>query len=178
MSQNLAIDTDSLLEELEESIPQGRPLPTRAEPDAFDELDDLLQESLDEVSAKKQYAEDLKARKRNFTGMSAEEAAFCNSRMQAFEQARIWRPVKNLAVFTQFECTNCHDTKRVFTRWMLQEKSRTNATARRWETVAEAKANLPTEAAMETRKTSICTSCAPMLGIDTHGARTLSEVLQ
>lgn len=179
MTQPLPVDTDSLLDELEESIPQGRALPTSSpEEDVFDELDELLQESLDEVATKKQYAEDLKARKRNFTGMSAEEVAYCNSRMQAFEQARIWRPISNLAVFTRFECLNCHDYKTVFTRWMLREKSRLNATAQRWETVDTPKDHLPTDAAIEVRKTSICTSCAPMLNIDTHGAKPLQEMLK
>lgn len=143
----------------------------------FSDLDELLAESMSEAEEKLQYAEDLKARKRGFTGMSKEEVDFCNSRMQAFEQARIWRPIKNLAVFARIECA-CGESRLIFGRWMQQQVSRTNPTARRWDTVPAANKHLPTESAYEVRKTPICPVCAVMQDIDTHNAVSLLEAMK
>lgn len=173
-----AIDSDRLLEEIEESMPQGQPNTTRFVADALDDLDQLLEESLEGSREREQYQADLKARKRGFTGMSADEVAFCNSRMAAFEQARVWRPVENLAVFTRFKCL-CGQDKLVFTRWMQAQQSRTNATSRRWDTVMAQLPGIPTRCAEELRAVDICPVCAvASRGLDLHNMVKLQEVLK
>lgn len=175
------LNSDQLLSELDESIPQGVPNATRHEQDASDglgSLDELLADSMSDQEERAQYIADLKVRKRGFAGMSKEEVDFCNSRMQVFERERIWRPVANIAVFALFKCENCLSEKRVFARWMQQQASRTNATARRFDTVREPIKSLSTITAEEVRKVQLCTSCAHQFDLDTHGAVSLEEVLK
>lgn len=168
--------SDQLLAELEDSLPQGVPNATRF--DDTDPLEELLAESLSADAERAQFQSDLKARKRGFVGMSAAEVEFCNSRMQAFEQARVWRPIENLAVFARFVCMGCSSERLVFTRYMQAQASRTNPTARRWDTVIKPNAAVPTRCAVERRLTPICPSCAPQAGLDTHTMVDLQEVLK
>ncbi len=169
--------SDQLLDELGESLPQGVPNATRFEDD-FSELDDLLQDSVSAMEEKAAYQADLKARKKNYIGMDAAETAACVARMQAFEQARMWKPVENLAVFARYICTDCFTEKLVFTRYMQAQTSRTNPTARRWDTVAQPNKHLPTRTAVERRLVPTCPSCAVLAGLDTHTMVDLTEVLK
>jgi len=156
-------ETDQNDEELEQS--------------GLEELDELLDESLQADREKKKYQEDLKARKRNFSGMSAAEVAFCNSRMAAFEVARIWRPVENLAVFTRFICQACGDDKLIFTRYMQAQIAYHNPATKRWATIDKPTSTLPTRTAVEERQVPLCAKEAVMMGLDTHTMLALSEVL-
>jgi hypothetical protein len=191
--------SDDLLRDLEESIPQGVSNSTEFS-DVFDELDDLtlrptdkpaksdvsdpfadlegfLSESLDQDKVRSQHKLDLAARKKGFQGMSKAEVDFCNSRMQAFELARIWRATENIAVFTRF-CCSCGQDKLVFTRWMQAQVSRVVATTKHWDTVAKPIEGLPTTVAFEERKVDLCAVCAVQRDFDTHNMKPLAEVLK
>lgn len=181
---------DDLLAELEDSLPQGVPNSVQFEADDEDDstllkpvddfmdLEDLLDSAMKEQHERERYQLDMKARKRSFSGMTPEEVAFCNSRMAAFEAARIWRTELNVAVFATVTCLNCGDTRRIFSRWMIKQQSRVTATTKRLMPAPKPTANVKTIAAEEPRNSAICPSCAMLEGIDTHGAVKLSEVLK
>jgi hypothetical protein len=172
-------NSDQLLADLEESMPQGRANSTQfadTDEDDFDSLDALLADSLTTAAQERQYQLDRKARKANFTGMSREEVEFCNSRMAAFEMAREWIADKALAVFARYNCTNCLDTKTVFTRYMEHHKHRRNPTASRWLAVQSTKFH--PEAVYEDRSVAMCTTCAPKANVETHSMRTLQEAMK
>ena len=172
-------NSDQLLADLEDSMPQGVANSTQFADDSddlFDSLDALLAESVTTAEQERQYALDRKARKSNFTGMSKQEVDFCNSRMAAFEMAREWIGDKSLAVFARYTCTNCLDTKTVFTRYMEHHKHRRNPTAHRWLAVTSTKFH--PEAVFESREVPMCVSCAPMADVDTHSMRTLQEAMK
>jgi len=177
---NLPIDSDSLLADLDESLPQGVANSTQvADPlDQLDPLAELLLESMSDAQEREAYKADLKARKRGFINMSKEEVDFCNSRMQTFEQARMWKPVENLAVFARFVCTNCNSEKLVFSRWMMAMKSRTNPTTRKWDTVLKPNQHVLTRTAVDRRLVPLCPSCAVAEGLDTHTMIDLQEALK
>lgn len=124
----------------------------------FAELDSLLAKAEDRIEAEAQYKLDREARKRDFVGMSAEEVAFCNSRMHAFEMARIWKPTHAISVWQQFCCTNCGQKRMVFSRYMEHHQSRTNATTHRWLTVAETK--MEATPVREEREVPTCPRCS------------------
>lgn len=167
-----------LLRELEESIPQGRVNSTRpTAADDFDDLDAMMEETLGIDRKEKEYQEDLKQRKRGFSGMSKEEVAFCNSRMAAFEAARIWFPRRNIAVFTKFTCSNCGDQAMMFSRWMQEQQSRREKTSWRWTPAAEPSPSLPNISAYEERPTALCVYCARIAGIETHELVKLDNIL-
>jgi hypothetical protein len=175
-------NSDQLLQDLEDSMPQGVANSAEYEEDSDDgglsELDDLLNDSLSEAREREQYQADLKARKRNFNGMSKEEVDFCNSRMAAFEAARIWRPTANIAVFARITCKNCGDSKRIFSRWMQKQQSRTTATSRRVVTLPGPTKSLPNIVAEEQRVSAVCPTCAYLLDLDTHNPMTLQEAME
>ena len=153
----MTFDSDALLAELDESIPQGRPNTTRHEND-FDDLDDLLKESLAAIEDKKQYEADLKARKRNFVGMSKEEVDFCNSRMAVFEAARIWETQHAISIWAQYHCTNCERDRMVFSRLMEFQQSRHNKTTNRWITVPST--TFEAMPVKEIREVPVCPRCS------------------
>lgn len=152
------INSDELLAGLDESIPQGVPNATQAEDDDPFGLNALVQESLEEVHTRAQYEADLKARKRNFVGMSKEEVDFCNSRMAAFELARIWEADDAISVWFHFTCENCGNQRMVFSRLMEHQQSRTNKTTHRWVTVTETK--FEATPVKDTRTTPTCARCS------------------
>lgn len=145
--------------------------------DDFADLDEDLAKAMQSVEEEQQYKKDLAAKKRGYAGFSKEEIDFINSRMAAFEEARLWRPLRNIAVFTTFRCGGCGDTKRLFTRWMQEQRSRLNAGNRRWITTPSRNEKVETIVADDERQTDICTSCAPKI-MDTHNSRPLNEVLR
>lgn len=171
-----AVNSDQLLQELDDSIPQGVPNSTRpAIDDDFAALDDLLSESLESINAKAQYDADLKARKRNFVGMSKEEVDFCNSRMAAFEAARIWEPQHAISVWQQFCCENCGNQRMVFSRYMEFHQSRSVATTNRWITVPSTKMEaMPVK---EVRDVPTCPRCSEW-ELDPRLMTDLKEVLE
>ena len=169
--------SDQLLADLDEPLPQGVPNATRLADD-FSELDDLLADSVSAMEEKEAYQADLKARKKNYIGMDVQETAACVARMQAFEQARIWKPLENLAVFARYVCTECSSEKLVFTRFMQAQVARNNPKLRRWDTVQKPLTHLPTRCAVERRVVPLCPSCAVLQGLDTHTMVDLTEVLK
>lgn len=175
----IAINSDQLLADLDDDdLPQGVSNATQFEPEEVDPLEELLAEVMSDAAERAQYQDDLKARKRSFVGMTKEEVDFCNSRMQVFDQAKTWKPVRNLAVFTRFHCLDCGEVKLVFTRFMQAQVSRTNPTAKRWDTILKPDAEVPTVTAVERRDTSICPVCAVGKGLDTHSMIDLQEALK
>lgn len=176
--------SDDLLAELEDSIPQGIPNDTghrRRATDpvsddlGLDSLDALLQESTDAQQAEAQYKADREAQKRNFTGMSREEVEFCNSRMRAFEMARVWEPSHAIEVWQRFCCLGCGRDRMVFSRYMEFHKHRHNATTSRWVTVKETKLPEPTPV-REDREVPVCPRCSPWQ-LDPRELTTLEEAL-
>lgn len=180
---NEALEGANLLAELEESIPQGVPNDTgfrRRATDAkvedldFAELDAMLAKAEDRIEAEAQYKLDVAARKREFVGMSKEEVDFCNSRMHAFEMARIWEPTHAISVWQMFCCTNCGRDRMVFSRLMEHHKSRVNATTHRWLTVATTKMEaMPVK---EIREVPTCPRCSEW-DLDPRLMSDLKEVL-
>lgn len=175
-------NSDKLLAELEDSIPQGQPNATAyaaddaADDPDFGDLEALLHDSLQDERAKAQHKKDLEARKRGFVGMSAEEVAFCNSRMEAFEMAREWEARASYAVFQRFCCTNCGSVKTVFSRYMELHRHRRNPTARRWLAVQDTKFH--PECVVEERTVPLCVDCGPREDLDTHNMRPFAEILK
>lgn len=139
---------DDLLAELEESIPQGVSNDTghrrRAE-DALEVegdllgLDALLVESVEARDAEAQYKADRESARKGFAGMSKEEVDFCNSRMAAFELAKIWSPEYAVSVWNVYQCACGAKPRTVFSRYMEFHRSRVKDTTTRWLTVKETK---------------------------------------
>lgn len=171
-----SIDPRALLQELEDSIPQGRPNATRFEnDDPFAELNLMVDEAMRTTAAEAQYAQDLKAKKTGYQGLTKEEVDFCNSRMAAFEAARIWKPIRNIAVFTKFVCSNCNDQSLLFSRWLQEQQGRVQKTSKRWTPVKEPTKELPNVSAVEERLGGLCIYCASIAGINTTGLKPLQE---
>lgn len=162
MNSQVSPNSDELLRELEESIPQGQPMSTQPIEDEEDEgfaaLDALLDESLGAVREKAQYEADLKMRKRGFHGMSKEEIDFCNSRMAVFEAARIWETQYAVSIWTLFQCQNCKRDRMVFSRLLEHQQSRHNAATRRWVTVN--KTTFEATPVKELRPVPTCPRCS------------------
>jgi DNA-directed RNA polymerase subunit M/transcription elongation factor TFIIS len=169
------VDADALLSELGESMPQGQPSATAA-PDDLSDLDELLDESMETVRAKAQYEADLKARKRNFVGMSREEVEFCNSRMAAFELARIWELQYTISVWAIYECQKCGRERMVFSRLMEHQVSRNNAKTTRWVMVEKTDPEAEQYAVKEIRQVPTCPRCSEY-ELDPRMMTDLKEVL-
>lgn len=161
---------DNLLQELEESIPQGVPNATRHEGDGvnygrrasdldleFASLDSLLNESMEKRQLEDQYKRDRESRSKGYSGMSKEEIDFCNSRMHAFEMAREWDADYALAVFVQNTCLVCGSARTVFSRLMEHHQHRRVRTTQRWLVVASTKVNI--SPCVEEREVPMCVDC-------------------
>lgn len=164
-------DSDALLADLEESIPQGVASSTnygRRASDTVDSdllsLDALLQESMQDKLAKEQYKKDRAAAARGYVGLSKEEVEFCNSRLRAFEMAREWDVDRAIAVFAHYHCQQCDTARIVFSRLMEHHKHRHNPTAHRWVTVE--KTNIKElQPVLEDRPVPMCTTCMEQFDI-------------
>lgn len=174
---------EALLAELEDSIPQGVPNDTghrrRAEdvvvdPD-FQDLDDLLTQSVTTQQAEAQYKADREAARKNFAGMSKEEVDFCNSRMRAFEMAKVWDAKYAISIWAIYECQNCDRQRMVFSRLMEFHQHKTVATSNRWITVAETKCE-DVYPVKEIRPVPTCPRCSEW-ELDPRQMTDLSEVL-
>jgi hypothetical protein len=183
MNLNDLPDGNDLLADLQESIPQGVPNDTgyrRRATDAvtedteLDSLDALLQESVGAREAEDQYKLDRAAAKRGFSGMSKEEVDFCNSRMHAFEMARVWTPTHAIGVWQRFCCTNCDQKRMVFSRYMEHHQSRVNPSTHRWVTVKETK--MEATPVREDREVPTCPRCSEW-ALDPRDMAELKEVL-
>jgi hypothetical protein len=187
MSQNPGFKPldDLVLDELEESIPQGVPNDTgmrrrlddeQEQPDA---LDMLLAESVTAVEAETQYKRDRAAKAKGFTGLSKEEVEFCNSRMAAFEMAREWDADRAIGIYSKFSCAQCGRYSLVFSRYMEHHKHRRNPTAFRWITVREPAAQFQDdlELVREDRTVATCEDCDGVAGQEDEMME-LKEVLK
>ena len=177
-----AVDSDSLLAELSDSIPQGVPNSTFSDPaeaDPFAALEELLVESTQALRDKAQYDLDLKARKRGFQGMSQEEVDFCNTRMAVFEMARQWEADKAIGVFVRFTCGSCGNYTVAFSRWMEHHNHRFNPTAKRWIAVSELREQFHESVtfAREDREVDTCEDCEEVADA-LEELPTLEEVLK
>lgn len=176
---------ERILAELEDSIPQGQPNDTGLRRRAddiqdvesdFADLDQFLADSLHQVDQDKQYKADRKAAANGYSGMTKEEVEFCNSRMRAFEMARVWEADKTIAVFRRYCCDTCGQYLTVFHQYMEHHKHRHNATASRWISTLEAK--FPPEPVLEVEEVPFCQSCAASeYGISLRNMRSLEEVI-
>ena len=158
---------DPLLQELEDSMPQGVPNSTRPANDDPDDdfaaLDQLLSESTTAAEAEAQYKKDRESLRRGYAGLSREEVAFCNSRMHAFEMAREWDVEAAYAVFVQHTCMKCGTARTVFSRLIEKHQHRRVATTKRWLVVSETK--LPLQVAVEERELAMCLDCMGDYGL-------------
>lgn len=158
---------DDLLQELEDSIPQGRandtglvlPVDTDLPEGEVDVLDMLLNESLAQVRAKEQYKKDREAAKRGYVGLSKEEVEFCNSRMRAFELAREWDADRCVAVWTQFVCAQCDTGQTIFTNLLEHWQHRHVRSTQRWVQVTETKVE-NIESVVKQVTLPMCLDCA------------------
>ena len=166
---NEANPPQDLLQELEESIPQGVPNDTgfrrraddpQPEPDV---LDVLMAESMEAVEAQAQYKRDREAQKRGFVGMSKEEVEFCNTRLRAFEMAREWEADRAIAVFVGYVCERCDTARVIFSRLMEHHNHRFNRTAHRWITVKDTKLTATT--VYDQVDVPMCGDCLEDLGL-------------
>jgi thiol-disulfide isomerase/thioredoxin len=125
--------SDDLLNELEESIPQGVPNATRPAPvDDFADLESLLQDSMKDKREREQYQKDREMARKGYAGLSKEEVEYCNSRMRAFELAREWDVAEAIVVFQQFYCPHCDKARTIFSRFMERHQHRFVKSTSRW----------------------------------------------
>jgi hypothetical protein len=171
---------DKLVQELEESMPQGVPnsvRPATTLDDDFAGLDDLLAESMEKKNAEDQQKRDREAARKGYPGMSKEEVEFCNSRMRVWEMQREWDADDCIAVFQHFHCLHCDTARVVFSRLMEHHQHRFVKTTSRWVTVKESKIEART--VLEDREVPMCVDCMEEFDFEPIGEDTpwLPDVL-
>lgn len=144
-------DSDEDFADLESLINPKPPVP-----DGLDELEELLGEAMaQKVEADR--VKEARLRAKSGYGNSAEDLA----RIKAWELAREWVAVANVAFFERNEC-NCGKHHTVFHSLMLRQVGRINPKNIRWtafadtDTVSKA---LPKETAVRVSKVPFCQCC-------------------
>lgn len=152
-------DGDEDYAELEQLINPGKPVPDADDPEeGFDELEELLGEAMKE----KQLGETVKqARARAKSGyqLGADDLA----RIRAWELAREWLPVANVALFHRYACA-CGNHQTVFEGRMLEQRHRIQRTSNRWTAQATEQPGLPKKTAIRKSTVPMCQRCTADAG--------------
>lgn len=127
----------------------------------FDALEALLAESL-QVAAQKESTAAAKARLARDSGSAAERAEDA-ARVAAWEAAREWSLVANVAMFTRTVC-ECGSAHEAFAGLFARETHRTLGMSQRWRRADEADAAMPNEVAMREASAPMCADCAERKG--------------
>jgi thiol-disulfide isomerase/thioredoxin len=158
--------SNDLLNELEESIPQGVPNATRPAPvDDFADLESLLQDSMKDKREREQYQKDREMARKGYAGLSKEEVEYCNSRMRAFELAREWDVAEAIVVFQQFYCPHCDKARTIFSRFMERHQHRFVKSTSRWLTVKSTELE-EVLTVLEDRTVAMCLDCMEEFGYE------------
>ena len=126
--------------------------------DGFGDLDALLGEAMAERSLS-QSVIDARKRAKGGYALSQDDQA----RIRAWELAREWLPVANVALFHRYQCA-CGKHSTVYEGLMLEQKHRNNKTANRWTTQDASVANLPNRTAIRKSPVPVCPACAEPKG--------------
>ncbi len=134
----------------------------------MDELELLLQESVNLQTEKKKVAEAQKRRKQVF-GVTASERAEDAERIAAWEAAHVWRSEAAVARFLEQECLHCGDCQYLFSGLLERQSSRTAQRmdrAKRWIAVDTINPDLPKETMLVRREVDFCMECVEEHGFD------------
>lgn len=163
---------DKDFDELEELARESTRTITAKQVSSLDDLDTLLQESIairDDADNGALYRKQIAK-----GGMTKEELAHIEWKLQEWESRREWETVANVALFRQTTC-ECGAIHEHFVGLYYRQNHRTMKTAKR---LVAAKQNLndvvvtaqlaavPNEAIHETRHAAMCCYCARMKGFD------------
>ena len=156
-ADDAAIDEEmeALIAEADEE--EAAPAPT-SDPDDLSDLDALLGEAMAERTTAQSVADARKKAKGGYA-LSADDLA----RVRAWELAREWLPVMNVALFHRYQCA-CGKHNTVYEGLMLEQRHRNNATANRWTTQENADAKLPNRVAIRKSQVPVCPACANSKG--------------
>jgi hypothetical protein len=138
--------------------------PKPAKPDAddpdegFDELEELLGEALKEKALGESVAK-ARAKARSGYKLADEDLA----RIRAWELAREWLPVANVALFHRYACA-CGNHQTIFEGRLLEQRHRTQAASNRWTSQASEQPGLPRKTALRKSLVPMCQRCSAASG--------------
>ena len=168
---------DTLAEVEQEAVEQEERTIVASEVKDLEDLDSLLKESLEIQSSKsdgERYRQQLKR-----GGMSKEETALIEQKLQEWESRREWQTVANVALFRNTTCS-CGNWHSHFVGLYYRQVHRTLPNTKR---LVAAKQNLndvvvtaeiatiPNEVLHETRETSMCAACAISKGFNIYQSK-------
>ena len=153
------ITGDADFAELEALINPDKPKPDADDPDeGFDELEELLGEALKE-KALGEYVAKARAKARSGYKLADEDLA----RIRAWELAREWLPVANVALFHRYACA-CGNHQTIFEGRLLEQRHRTQAGSNRWTSQASEQPGLPRKTAIRKSLVPMCQRCSAQVG--------------
>lgn len=146
--------------------------------DETQELDDLLEESLEEsddplnellaesLAATREALEAKAARERRKRGgQSAEQQAEDAERIRRWELAHEWKAIANVALFERYTCA-CGRHQTIFRQLMTRQQHRHLRDSQRWQQADAALADLPNEVVVQKWETPMCPACSPQVGFE------------
>lgn len=136
----------------------------------FDDLDDLLTESVGLVKEAKAVKEGKLSLKRSGSVMDATERQFIEAKVAEWEARHTWKTIELVAVFRRQQCA-CGTAHKTFSHFMHHQQHRSDAFAQRWVSAAygvEASpdSELPKAVAYTDSIVPICEYCAEHGGFD------------
>jgi uncharacterized membrane protein YecN with MAPEG domain len=134
---------------------------TQSAADSFGSLDDLLQESMQVVIARKE----LKAARPKLTDqrVGSPERKEIEAKIREWEQASEWKPAAVTAMFLTQVC-RC-GTQSIHFKGLFQRQSHRTSTLSRWIlTSTPAHLNLPKEQKYDTEQVAMCYRCCDSKG--------------
>jgi hypothetical protein len=157
-ADEIEAEMEALIEQADDDE-EAAPAPT-SDPDDLTDLDALLGEAMAERSTAQSVADARKKAKGGYA-LSPDDLA----RIRAWELAREWLPVANVALFHRYEC-KCGKHSTVYEGLMLEQRHRHNKTANRWTTQENADSKLPNQTAIRKSQVPMCPACANTKGWD------------
>lgn len=137
----------------------GEPL---AVDEGFDELEALLQESLQPVREKQA----LRANREKLArgGLSANERKEIEAKVREWEARLEWDNEANVALFHRQTCSKCELTWTTFSTLLLRQSHKTKADTQRWIASSVELAALPNEVAFRDQTVGMCWNCCDSRG--------------
>lgn len=143
----------------------------------LDDLDDLLQESL-EYASDKDAGETLR-RQLKKGGISRQEAQELEFKIQEWELRREWKLLANVAVFHESTCATCGGVHQHFVGMYYEQEHRTSAIKRLvlartapTSDMSPVKEEVGKRILLQPKVTEICSECATEAGFDWADAQT------
>lgn len=154
------------LPELEDLISESTAQAEFDLPDLGDLLGAAKAEAADKIAAKT-------ARERLAKGgLTAAERAEDLARLREWEARNLYRPVANVACFTESGCDRCGDYSYTFTGLMERQVHRHIDTTQRWLAVNKIKTGLDNEVMIHRQTTPFCIECMGEVGFSLNNAYT------